>query len=146
LRTKNVRESVTNGRKAIAHWANKFFVGKSAGNCQNAVIGPAVVVVELADAIQFHAPISRVFGVEGEPPARESITILLVPGKSGGLNGSTQHFLEVYSQESENLRHNFERNFVFGVEPSNVGLLRTDFELIVGILLNAFDPSCEGCI
>src|SRR6266436_3490095 len=27
-----------------------------------------------------------------------------MPGKSGGLNGSTQHFLEVYSQESENLK------------------------------------------
>src|SRR5277367_5104851 len=26
------------------------------------------------------------------------------PDKSGGLNGSTQHFLEVYSQESENLK------------------------------------------
>ena len=30
-----------------------------------------------------------------------------------------------------------------GVEPSNVGFLRTDFELIVGILLNAFDLSCK---
>ena len=28
----------------------------------------------------------------------------LSPDKSGGLNGSTQHFLEVYSQESENLK------------------------------------------
>src|ERR1700719_5239060 len=28
----------------------------------------------------------------------------LTPDKSGGLNGSTQHFLEVYSQESENLK------------------------------------------
>jgi hypothetical protein len=27
-----------------------------------------------------------------------------LPGKSGGLNGWTQHFLEVYSQESENLK------------------------------------------
>ncbi len=27
-----------------------------------------------------------------------------IPDKSGGLNGSTQHFLEVYSQESENLK------------------------------------------
>src|SRR5450755_2327840 len=26
------------------------------------------------------------------------------PGKRGGLNGSMQHFLEVYSQESENLK------------------------------------------
>src|SRR6202044_1562705 len=26
------------------------------------------------------------------------------PDRSGGLNGSTQHFLEVYSQESENLK------------------------------------------
>jgi len=31
-------------------------------------------------------------------------------GKGGGLNGSTQHFLEVYSQESENLK------FVVGVD------------------------------
>jgi hypothetical protein len=28
----------------------------------------------------------------------------LIPDRSGGLNGSTQHFLEVYSQESENLK------------------------------------------
>jgi hypothetical protein len=35
-----------------------------------------------------------------------------VPGLSGGLNGSTQHFLEVYSQESENLK------FVVGVDLS----------------------------
>jgi hypothetical protein len=28
----------------------------------------------------------------------------LSPGLSGGLNGSTQHLLEVYSQESESLR------------------------------------------
>src|SRR5882672_5294108 len=34
------------------------------------------------------------------------------PGKSGGLNGSTQHFLGVYSQESENLK------FVVGVDLS----------------------------
>jgi hypothetical protein len=34
------------------------------------------------------------------------------PGLSGGLNGSTQHFLEVYSQESENLK------FVVGVDLS----------------------------
>src|ERR1700732_3746333 len=27
-----------------------------------------------------------------------------LPDKSGGLNGSTQHFLGVYSQESENLK------------------------------------------
>ena len=32
------------------------------------------------------------------------------PDKSGGLNGSTQHFLAVYSQESENLK------FVVGVD------------------------------
>src|SRR6202522_3312925 len=32
------------------------------------------------------------------------------PGKSGGLNGSTQHFLGVYSQESENLK------FLVGVD------------------------------
>src|SRR3984893_13968498 len=32
------------------------------------------------------------------------ITSRLIPRKSGGLNGSTQHFLEVYSQESENLK------------------------------------------
>src|SRR6266404_55170 len=36
----------------------------------------------------------------------------LLPGKRGGLNGSTQHFLEVYSQESENLK------FVVGVDLS----------------------------
>src|SRR6202167_3835494 len=36
----------------------------------------------------------------------------LVPDKSGGLNGSTQHFLAVYSQESENLK------FVVGVDLS----------------------------
>src|SRR5882724_9612619 len=35
-----------------------------------------------------------------------------MPGKRGGLNGSTQHFLEVYSQESENLK------FVVGVDLS----------------------------
>src|SRR5689334_10206366 len=35
-----------------------------------------------------------------------------MPGKSGGLNGSTQHFPEVYSQESENLK------FVVGVDLS----------------------------
>src|SRR6266851_6988842 len=34
------------------------------------------------------------------------------PGKRGGLNGSTQHFPEVYSQESENLK------FVVGVDLS----------------------------
>src|SRR5215472_13426765 len=34
------------------------------------------------------------------------------PGLSGGLNGSTQHFLEVYSQGSENLK------FVVGVDLS----------------------------
>ena len=34
------------------------------------------------------------------------------PDKRGGLNGSTQHFLEVYSQESENLK------FVVGVDLS----------------------------
>src|SRR5215469_2001988 len=34
------------------------------------------------------------------------------PGLSGGLNGSTQHFPEVYSQESENLK------FVVGVDLS----------------------------
>src|ERR1043165_2294860 len=33
-------------------------------------------------------------------------------GNAGGLNGSTQHFLEVYSQESENLE------FVVGVDLS----------------------------
>src|SRR5215472_7346319 len=33
-------------------------------------------------------------------------------GNAGGLNGSTQHFLEVYSQESENLK------FVVGVDLS----------------------------
>src|SRR6267142_2830903 len=37
---------------------------------------------------------------------------LPVPGKSGGLNGSTQHFLGVYSPESENLK------FVVGVDLS----------------------------
>src|SRR5208282_640226 len=36
----------------------------------------------------------------------------LRPGKRGGLNRSTQHFLEVYSQESENLR------FVVGADLS----------------------------
>src|ERR1700686_1467719 len=36
----------------------------------------------------------------------------LSPGLSGGLNGSTQHFPEVYSQESENLK------FVVGVDLS----------------------------
>src|SRR4029077_15464376 len=36
------------------------------------------------------------------------------PGKRGGLNGSTQHFLAVYSQESENLK------FVVGVDLSAV--------------------------
>ena len=35
-----------------------------------------------------------------------------MPGKSGGLSRSTQHFLEVYSQESENLE------FVVGVDLS----------------------------
>jgi hypothetical protein len=35
-----------------------------------------------------------------------------VPDKLGGLNGSTQHFPEVYSQESENLK------FVVGVDLS----------------------------
>ena len=29
---------------------------------------------------------------------------MLGPGKSGGLNGSTQHLLAVYSPESENLK------------------------------------------
>src|ERR1700691_4835210 len=43
----------------------------------------------------------------------------LVPGKSGGLNGSTQHFLEVYSQESENLK------FLAGVD-LNAALLCPD--------------------
>jgi hypothetical protein len=28
----------------------------------------------------------------------------VMPGNSGGLNGSTKHSLEVYSQESENLK------------------------------------------
>ena len=37
---------------------------------------------------------------------------LEMAGKGGGLNGSTQHFLEVYSQESENLK------FVVGVDLS----------------------------
>ena len=44
-----------------------------------------------------------------------SVVILqqsLVSGCPGGLNGSTQHFLEVYSQESENLK------FVVGVDLS----------------------------
>src|SRR3982074_1675443 len=35
-----------------------------------------------------------------------------MPDKRGGLNGSTQHFLAVYSQESENLK------FVVGVDLS----------------------------
>src|ERR1700737_563433 len=35
-----------------------------------------------------------------------------LPDYVGGLNGSTQHFLEVYSQESENLK------FVVGVDLS----------------------------
>jgi hypothetical protein len=32
------------------------------------------------------------------------LLLLLVPGKSGGLNGSTQHQLEVYLQESQQLK------------------------------------------
>src|SRR5580704_15686237 len=36
--------------------------------------------------------------------------LLEMSGNAGGLNGSTQHFLEVYSQESENLK------FVVGVD------------------------------
>ena len=39
-----------------------------------------------------------------------------MPDLSGGLNGSTQHFLAVYSQEPENLK------FVVGVDLSAVGL------------------------
>src|SRR5216683_6519707 len=39
-------------------------------------------------------------------------TLLEMSGKPGGLNGSTQHFPEVYSQESENLK------FVVGVDLS----------------------------
>src|SRR5215467_8720806 len=39
-------------------------------------------------------------------------TLLEMSGFPGGLNGSTQHFLEVYSQESENLK------FVVGVDLS----------------------------
>lgn len=49
----------------------------------------------------------------------------LLPGKRGGLNGSTQHFLEVYSQEPENL------NFVVGVDLSAT-LLCSDPAGIVG--------------
>ena len=41
-----------------------------------------------------------------------SVRYLVVPDSSGGLNGSTQHFLEVYSQESENLK------FLVGVDLS----------------------------
>ena len=48
---------------------------------------------------------------------------VVVPGLSGGLNGSTQHFLEVYSQESENLK------FVVDVDLSAaLLLLRSDWE------------------
>src|SRR5262249_48011950 len=43
-----------------------------------------------------------------------SLKLREVPGLSGGLNGSTQHFLEVYSQESENLK------FLVGVDLSAV--------------------------
>jgi hypothetical protein len=32
--------------------------------------------------------------------------------KRGGLNGSTQHWLEVYSRESENLKSFFESSFI----------------------------------
>jgi len=31
-------------------------------------------------------------------------------------------------------------------ETSNVGFLRTDFELLAGVLLNALNPSCKGFI
>src|ERR1700738_704636 len=41
-------------------------------------------------------------------------TLLEMSGNPGGLNGATQHFLEVYSQESENLE------FVVGVDLSAV--------------------------
>ena len=34
----------------------------------------------------------------------ETPTSSHMSGKPGGLNGSTQHFVEVYSQESENLK------------------------------------------
>src|SRR5580700_1035159 len=45
--------------------------------------------------------------------------LLHISGNAGGLNGSTQHFLEVYSQESENLK------FVVGVDLS-AALLGSD--------------------
>src|SRR3977135_1231764 len=42
----------------------------------------------------------------------QNVGLSNLPDKSGGLNGSTQHFLGVYSQESENLK------FVVGVDLS----------------------------
>src|SRR5277367_6471105 len=41
---------------------------------------------------------------------RWMVPVPQMSGSRGGLNGSTQHFLEVYSQESENLK------FVVGVD------------------------------
>src|ERR1700693_1488360 len=53
-------------------------------------------------------------------PYRDSSNpVSQVPGKRGGLNGSTQHFLEVYSPESENLKS------LVGVD-SSVALLCSD--------------------
>src|ERR1700688_1340272 len=43
--------------------------------------------------------------VHGHPdPRQRDATPKLSSESTGGLNGSTQHFLEVYSQESENLK------------------------------------------
>ena len=60
-------------------------------------------------------------------------TLLEMSGKSGGLNGSTQHFPEVYSQESENLK------FVVGVDLSAERAL---FDLTAELLLLGFAKHC----
>ena len=46
----------------------------------------------------------------------------------------------------ERPRDDVERDFVFGVEPSNVAFLRTDSELLVGVLLYVFNATIEGRI
>src|ERR1700689_2506016 len=112
-----MRTKITGKRRPNKPQANTyFFFPVSIGECRNAITRKARSLVPgscSCPASQHRQRIAT--ATDGILPRRRRLT----PDKSGGLNGSTQHFLEVYSQESENLK------FLAGVD-LNAALLCPD--------------------